>query len=160
MSLERATYGHLPVRGAFTLVEVVVVLAILGVAAVAIVPALRPLMREDRATEAAEAVAQLLRSGRMAAIQRAMPVAVLLDPSSGAYRVQAEAEDSTTLLAAGTLSLRPDATPGAGRAWTRFAFGPLGDAQPDSLTVSGEAGSLTVVVDRWTGDVLVRAAGQ
>lgn len=146
--------------GGFTLVEVVVVLAILGIVAAITAPALLRLGRQDDLTDSANAVARVLRNARLAALERAISVSAAIEPGSQRYLVSAESDEAPVILAQGSLQLAPGMRLRSDRPHVRFAFDRLGSAEPDSVTVAGGDREAVVGVERWSGDVYVRAGGQ
>ena len=140
----------------YTLIEIVVVLSIVAIVTAMVVPSMM-----DRAPAAelrsADDVAALLRAGRRAALEQAVPVVVTLEPAARSYLVETDAGDSTSVLAQGVLALAPSVRLESDRSTTRFVFDRFGIAEPDSVHVIGEAGSAVVLVDRWTGEIGVRA---
>jgi type II secretion system protein H len=146
-------------RIGFTLVEIVVVLSILAlVTAVALPSLMRAGADED--ARSAQDVARLLRFARAAALEGATPVTATLLVTTGAYLIQAETDSVATVLAQGVLTLPPGVHLASSHPGARFGFGPLGVADPDSISVVGGEGSATVLVDRWTGEISVRVAGR
>jgi prepilin-type N-terminal cleavage/methylation domain-containing protein len=146
-------------RTGFTLVEIVVVLSILALVTAMALPSL---MRAgpDEDARAAQDVARLLRAARAAALEAATPVTATLLVATGAYLVQAETDSVATVLAQGILALPSGVHLASSHPSARFGFGPLGVAHPDSIAVVGSEGSTMVLVDRWTGDISVRAAAR
>jgi type II secretion system protein H len=147
-------------RGGFTLVEVIIVLAIMGIIGAVTAPSLARLGRQDELTASAGEVARVLRSARMAALERAVPVSVIIEPAARKYLVKTETDDGQLTLAEGTMPLPPGVTLTSERPRVRFAFTRLGSASPDSLTVTGDGGAAVVGVKRWSGEVYVRADGR
>jgi prepilin-type N-terminal cleavage/methylation domain-containing protein len=143
----------------YTLVEIVVVLAIVAVVTAVVLPSMldRPV---SAALRSADDVAGIVRAARRAALDRAVPVIVTLAPTTRAYLVETDADDSSTVLAQGVLALAPGARLAAGGAAARIVFDRLGTASPDSVTVIDDDGSVMVTVDRWTGEVDVRPAAR
>jgi prepilin-type N-terminal cleavage/methylation domain-containing protein len=139
----------------FTLAEIIVVLALLGIVAAVSVPAFTRLDAGDDASRAAADVVRVLHAARVAALERAAAVTVVVEPSSGRYWVSLD--DSGSRSDSGAVALPAGARlVGAGRErFTRFLFRPNGSAVGDSLVVQGSERSAVVAVDRWTGDVHV-----
>ena len=144
----------------FTLVEVIIVLAIMGIIGAVTAPSLVRLGRQDELTASAGEVARVLRSARMAALERAVPVSVIIEPAARKYLVKTEADDGQLTLAEGTMALPPGVTLLSERPRVRFAFTRLGSAAPESLMVTGGGGAAVVGVERWSGEVYVRGGGQ
>jgi prepilin-type N-terminal cleavage/methylation domain-containing protein len=147
-------YPRYAERG-FSLVEVVIVLAILGIIGAVTAPALARVGRQDAVTNSAGEVVRVLRSARMAALERAAPVSVIIEPASGKYLVTTDADDSRLTLAEGTLALAPGVRLASYGPCPRlrFAFSRLGSAAADSMTVTGDGGSAVIKVDRWSGEL-------
>lgn len=142
----------------FTLAELVVVLAILGAVTAMTLPAMLR-ATPGAAARSAEDVAGILRAARRVALERAVSVVVTLVPATRAYTVETESGDTSTVLARGVLALAPGVRLASDRAATRFAFGRLGVADPDSVAVIGDDESAMVLLDRWTGEIDVHVAG-
>lgn len=147
-------------RGGFTLIEVIVVLAIMAVVSAAALPAMRGPGPEGAVVATATAVAQVLRAAQRAALERAVPVTVSIVPAARTYLVETETGDAPMILAQGVLDLAPGVRLAGQRPRIRFVFGRLGLADPDSVGVVDDHGSAVVGVDRWTGEVSVRVAGE
>lgn len=144
----------------FTLVEVIIVLAILGIIGAVTAPSLARLGRQDELTTSAGEVVRVLRSARMAALERAIPVSAIIEPAGRKYLVKTESDDGQLILAEGIMSLPPGVSLASDRPRVRFAFSRLGSANLDSLIVTGSGGAVVVGVERWSGEVYVRAGGQ
>lgn len=146
-------------RGGFTLLELVVVLALVGILAAVSVPAL--VSWTDSADPHETALRELvavLESARARATDRAVPVRVVVDSGEGRYWTSAlhpegpaELERGLLIDAGhGALELEvagPDAQ--AGRA--RFVFRPGGAAAGDTLILRDAGRSARISVDPWTG---------
>ena len=143
----------------YTLVEIVVVLAILAVVTGMVLPAM---MRgtPDGEARTAEELARILRTARRAALEGGVAVAVTVVPATRAYAVETGSGDTSSVLARGVLALPPGVRLATNQPTTRFVFDRLGTAGPDSVAVIGEHGSNLVTVDRWTGEIGVRAANR
>lgn len=144
----------------FTLVELVIVLVLLGISAAVTVPALRGLGGEQGVSRTANQVAQVLRSARRASLERSAPVTVTIVSTTRQYTVKGEFGDSTIVLAEGAFPAASGINLQSTGNRMMVTFDHLGMAQPDSLTVHSDKGSAVVGVDRWSGDVYVRLAGQ
>jgi general secretion pathway protein H len=147
-------------RRGFTLVEVVIVLAILGIVAAVTTPSLIRLGRQDELTGSANSIARVLRGARLAALERAIPVSAVIEPTSRKYLVETESDAGSQILAQGTVQLAPSTTLASDRPRVRFVFAPLGSASPDSVVITGDGGSVVVGVERWSGEVFVRTDGR
>jgi len=142
-----------PRRG-FTLIELIVVMLIIGIAGFVIVPALLRDAPSDTAA-VAQPMATVLRAARRVAIDSGQSARLVLDPSSLRYVVQMSSSART--VAEGTVPLPAGATVAADSARATFQFAPNGTAIGDSIVVSGAAQRVFVAVDRWTGEVILRA---
>ena len=89
----------------------------------------------------------------MAALERAAPVSVTIEPAGRKYLVKTETDDGRVVLAEGTMALPSGVTLTSEHPRVRFAFSRLGSANADSLTVTGNSGAAVVAVERWSGDV-------
>lgn len=139
-------------RRGFTLAELVAVLAILAIAAAAATPAITPFIG-DEAEGTTEALARVLRSARATALKEARTTAVVLNPESGRYTVAISGSEP----AAGVLPLREGVHLQGAEPRIRFDFAPSGPGTGGPVTVQ-EPGRTTVVsIDRWTGEIHVRA---
>lgn len=130
----------------------------MGVAAAAVAPAIRDTEADTPVFQSATEVARLLRSARRTALERGVPVTVTVIPGSALYLVETE-DESVDVLARGALALVPGTTIVPQRRRSRFMFWPAGGAEPDSLRITGQSGSATVLVDQWSGEVRIRAPG-
>jgi prepilin-type N-terminal cleavage/methylation domain-containing protein len=148
-----------PLDRGYTLIEIVVVLSIVAVVTAMVVPSM---LSRTPAPElrSADDVASLLRGARRAALEQAVTVTVTLAPAARTYLVETETGDSSSVLAQGALALAPGVRLASDRPATRFLFDRLGGADPDSVAVIGAEGSAMVLVDRWTGEIGVRAGAR
>ena len=143
-------------RPAFTLLELLVVIVIIGVLAAVAAPALR---RRGGADAAAQELASVYEAARERALSRGTYVAVVLDLTTGSYRVlSARRPDAfTDTVRVGRLERRAGAALAGGRAgWARLSFDPLGRARGDRVTVADNDQRYEVVADAWTGAVRTR----
>jgi general secretion pathway protein H len=134
-------------QSAFTLVELLIVLAILGLTAAVVVPALPRLVPDDPLTQSTGEVVGLLREARGAALERAAPVTVTLDPATGRYWT---GDTSAVLHLAEGVTLSADTNR------VSFTFTATGPAHGPVVLVRAPDGARQVGVDRWTGAVHVR----
>lgn len=140
-----------------TLVEVAVVLFILGMALALAAPAMpRP---RSGADAAAHALARTLARCRLAAAREGIRVDVVVDATTGEYRVHAPAgSGGDSLLARGRLSADSAVrvVPAHGGTRAVFRFGALGRADGGPVRVEdAEDRGYVVFVNRWTGRVRV-----
>jgi prepilin-type N-terminal cleavage/methylation domain-containing protein len=144
-------------RTGFTLVEVVIVVLILGVLGAVTVPAFRAVTQRDEVTAVADDLATLLRSARLAALERGATVELTIDPSTGRYWSWiGQGTGAREPFVAGVLDL-PDGTrleaigPRVG-----FTFRSAGPPGGGLVEVVGAGSGAVVDVDPWTGDPRVR----
>lgn len=171
-------------RSGFTLIEIIVVLAIVAISAGLAAPAFRSLFQRDDLSEATHTFETLFAFARDSAIHSGIPVTVLVDSASGKVWLDSPAPDidpdtmpqaapggaigSQTMRAMrpGTqrmdevddgepldlpASVRIELT----RARAKFTFEPGGLAFSDTLVLRTTTGQHVLVLNRWTGDVIV-----
>jgi len=152
-------------RDAFTIVEMVVVMAILGVMAAVAVPAFRTWIEEDDMTNATQRVEVLFRLARDSAVKTGSTVTVWIDSaSSGVWFVSsADSMVQTALMNTATGAQR---TPGEAiglpesvqmeiaKTRARFLFAPSGAVFADTLTLRGTQETRVITLHPWTGDVI------
>jgi prepilin-type N-terminal cleavage/methylation domain-containing protein len=138
-----------------TLVEVVVVLAIVGLSAAVALPALGGLVDADPSPAAP--LARLLDRSRRTAMERSVPVTVMLLPATARYWVWSDGAQARAALADGVLPLAGGVRLAAPRPRVRIRFDPMGRATGDSVAVWSAGGAELVTVDPWTGAVRVTA---
>ncbi|MCX5756691.1 MAG: prepilin-type N-terminal cleavage/methylation domain-containing protein [Gemmatimonadetes bacterium] len=138
------------VRRGFTLWEMALVLAVLAISLLLAAPAIgnfgltRP--RGD-----AEPLLDLLRTARGEAVFASAIVAVRLDPTSGAFRVDTTGVHGMGTYAAGHIDLGGATVFVSDLDRLQFLFQPSGASFADSVAVRGPGGTQMVKVDPWTG---------
>jgi prepilin-type N-terminal cleavage/methylation domain-containing protein len=137
-------------RAGFTLREIAIVLVILAITTGVVVPAFARLDEQD-AAQPADAVLQLLRAARRTAIEWGITVRVVLDPTSGRFRVDTSGVGGTGTLADTALQLESGTTIESDSARLRFVFQPNGAAMADSVVVHSGRATTVVSVDPWSG---------
>lgn len=143
-------------RHAFTLVEVVIVLAIIGILAAVTAPAFTgPRAADEPAATAAE-LRRVLERARSTALARAAVVTVTIDPRAARYRVDLDGPDDRELVADSVLGVPPGTTIVAARPRLRLRIEPTGATWGDSLVVTSAGRAAIVAADRWSGEVRVR----
>jgi hypothetical protein len=95
----------------------------------------------------------------MAALERAAPVSVVIEPATRKYLVKTDTDEGQLTLAEGTMAFPPGVTLAGERPRLKFAFSRLGSAIADSVTVTGNGATTVVRVGRWSGLVHVRTDG-
>ena len=134
-----------------------VVLMMVGAGAMVVVPALR---RPDErgASPSADALAAAMAKARLAAVTRAVPVAVEVDLAGGRWTSIAQPADRAwDTVDAGALPLSSDTRlAGGDGAFAAVMFDALGRARADRIRVSDRGGAQEVEIDAWTGAARVR----
>jgi prepilin-type N-terminal cleavage/methylation domain-containing protein len=134
-------------RHGFTLIELVVVIALMSVIVGVSAPALSSLNRSGADSSAIDVVTALLRRSRATAIDRAITVELIVDPTTARY--WAYPPDTT-----GVLDMRLGAKLVARAPRVHYWFSPDGGTRADEqLFVRQSAMSLPVLVEPWTGEV-------
>ncbi|GJG85044.1 hypothetical protein tb265_02250 [Gemmatimonadetes bacterium T265] len=142
-------------RGGFTLWELVVVLALLAVTLGVVVPAY---VRFGAAgTRPVDALAATLRAARETAIRTGTTVTLVLDPATGAYRVDTAGVTGAATLRTDTLDADARGTIDADSARLRWTFRPTGAALADPVRLRAPGGARVLVVDAWNGVPRVEA---
>jgi prepilin-type N-terminal cleavage/methylation domain-containing protein len=131
---------------AFTLLEMLIVLTILGLTAALVVPALPSLVPDDPVTRATGEIATLMREAKKQSLLRVVPVSLVIDPSSGRYRLDGRA---------GAIDISDGVTLVSDSQRARFLFTPQGPAFGDVIIVRGAGGVRQISVGRWSGEVRV-----
>lgn len=139
-------------RRGFTLAELIVVLAILSISAAAAAPALAPFLG-DGDLSTTDALAAVLRTAQGAAVKQATSTAVLLAPASGRYSVRVAGLPA----AEGVLPLPEGTTLESTEPRVRFDFTATGLAVAGQVFIREGGRTVVVDVDRWTGEIRVRA---
>ena len=142
--------SHPASRRAFTLLELLVVLAIFAITAAAAIPAFIGQANATPERRSASAVAAVLTAARNAARESGAPSTAVIAPADRRYwlTTRDSAVTADFILEPG-VSL---SAPGTPRLTCRFES--FGSASPCSITVRG-ARAVVVSVDRWTGDVRI-----
>jgi hypothetical protein len=134
-----------------------IVLVIMGIAATVVVPALVDFNRAPP-HHTADGLMHTLQAARRLAIGNEVSVTVLIDPKSGAYRVDSIGLADGGPVTTGTLDLPSGETLITDLPRLRYQFLPSGAAIADTVRVRGTDSSLVVSVDPWTG--VARAGSQ
>jgi prepilin-type N-terminal cleavage/methylation domain-containing protein len=144
-------------RAAFTLMEMLVVIAILGVVAGVTAPAIRALRATDPLQAATSEATTLIVRARRTAMERAIPVRVTIDPLTRRYSVRglvygAPPESVTTDSLHVAAEVQMDVP--AGRRLV-MVFSPTGEVRGDTLVIRWRGQVSAVSADPWTGDAHV-----
>jgi prepilin-type N-terminal cleavage/methylation domain-containing protein len=143
-------------RRAFTLVEVVIVLAIIGVLAAVTAPAfVGPRVADEPAATAAE-LRRVIERARSTALARAAVVTVTIEPRTTRYRVELERPDERELVADSAIGVMPGTTLVATSPRLRLRIEPSGATWGDSIVVTADGRAAIVAADRWSGEIRVR----
>jgi prepilin-type N-terminal cleavage/methylation domain-containing protein len=137
-------------RRGFTLWELTMVLAVMAIAATLAAPAFARFGSEQPAG-AGDAVINLLRDGRKAALDFNATVTIRLDPKSLRYQVDTAGVGGFGRLAEGTLDMGLTQTLESPSPRLAFVFTPNGATFADSVIVRGGQVPLIVRVDPWSG---------
>lgn len=144
-------------REAFTLVEMVVVIAIIGTVAAAAAPLLS-FARAGTVDDAVSVVTQLLGRARGTALDAASDVTVTVDPASHRAWIRAP-EARPALDTSFTLTLPVGAELSSTSPRPSFRFDATGRASGEALVISTPRGRSSVSVDPFSGDVRVSTVG-
>lgn len=137
-------------RRAFTLVEVMVVLAILGTATAITLPAFRDAFRADPMRDSTAEVVRVLERARMTARVDGRSVTVTIDPKAARFWI-----DEPAL--SGAFELHRDASLWSDRPRVRITFDAAGTARADQLAVQARGATAPVFVHPFTGQVTTGA---
>ena len=137
-------------RAGFTLWEIATVMLIMAIAATLAAPALVR-FGEGRDLTSTDRLLALLHDTRALAIERALEATLVIDPTSGHYRVDTTSSFGTGRVAEDTL--RFSATEGleTDLARLRYIFRATGAAFSDSVIVRGGDSTRVIIVDPWSG---------
>ena len=146
--MRRAAAGR--VRRGFTLWELVVVMVVLAITLGVGVPAYVRFGAAS-ATTPTDELLDLLRDARASAVRLRATVALVVDPKSGAFRLDTITAAGAGPLRADTLSLDVRRALATDSARLRYLFRPTGAAFGVTVRMRGPAGDRLVVVDAWNG---------
>lgn len=140
--------GERMTRRAFTLVEMVVVMAIIGIIGLVVLPSFFQGLAST-ANAATKPVEDVLRAAQRAAADSGRTVRMTVDAASGQYLAQMDGLD--TPLANGTFAVDASTSLATDSIRARFTFFPNGTSYGDSIQVRGGGQYAVVSVDPWTG---------
>lgn len=145
-------------KPAFTLIELILTLAVLASVSILVLPALfgrSP--QEQRLTESSHQFAEVLRTARNRAIEKATPVCVSIVNGSANYRCWEIRDSSVSHVAAlpNGITLHALRKDGEGRESTEVVFREDGSAVANEFEVRGPRGSKCISIQRLTGQVTV-----
>jgi prepilin-type N-terminal cleavage/methylation domain-containing protein len=138
------------VRRGFTLWELVVVMVVLAITLGVAVPAYVRFGATAAATPIDELL-DLLREARATAVRLQATVALVVDPKSGAFRLDTITAAGAGIVRADTLSIDARRSIATDSARLRYLFRPTGAAFGDTFRVRGVDGERVVAVDAWNG---------
>ncbi|HYD52894.1 MAG TPA: GspH/FimT family pseudopilin, partial [Gemmatimonadaceae bacterium] len=128
----------------------IVVIAIVGVLAAGVAPAmLRDALPRDPLAVAADSVALLMDRARRAAVERAAPVRLVIDPATGRWWARGAGIDTTGVLALDRGVGIVVEGPAGARLQARFD--PRGVATADRVVLRAGGRLRAVTAERWTG---------
>lgn len=136
----------------FTLIETVVSLTLMGIVAAVTVPAMLEANRADAKGQGVRQVVRLLRSTRATALDRAVTVALTIDPATQRYWIQQQGVGDTSAAIAGKLQLPTDIRLSTESTRLSFRFRRDGVTDAGAITLLTPTGSVTVRLDPWTGE--------
>lgn len=144
-------------RRGFTLLEMSITLAVMAIAALLVVPALVN-FGQVRPRRTAEELLSLLKASRSLAIDSNTTVSVVLDPTSGRYRVDTTGLFGSGPVTEGQLEASSVETMNTTSARLQYTFGPDGASYGDTVRVRGIDSAVVIWVDPWNG--AARASSQ
>jgi prepilin-type N-terminal cleavage/methylation domain-containing protein len=143
-------------RPAFTLVEVVVVLALMGILAAVTAPAFVAPRAESEPLAIATEVRRVLERARSTALARGATVTVTIEPRTARYRVDIDTADERELVVDSTIAIAPGAAIAATAPRLRLRIEPTGAVWGDSVVITSNDRAAIVSADRWSGEIRVR----
>jgi prepilin-type N-terminal cleavage/methylation domain-containing protein len=144
-------------RRGFTLLEMSITLAVMAVAALLVAPALVD-FGQVAPRRTGEGLLSLLRASRSLAVDSNTTVTVVIDPSSGKYRVDSTGTFGTGPVTEGQIDLGSVETMATTAPRLQYVFGPNGTSYGDTVRVRGIDSAVVVWVDPWSG--VARASAQ
>jgi prepilin-type N-terminal cleavage/methylation domain-containing protein len=144
-------------RSAFTLIEVIVVLAIVGILIAGVAPAfLSELPQRDPLISSADSVVAVLSRARRTAVESSTPVEVTFDPTGRRWWVRSSIVDTSgaLLLANGVVFAGGPSSASP----VHVRFDPRGPTTAEPLRLSLGRRAVDVAVDPWTGAMRVTAS--
>ena len=152
-AMPHAAIPHVPtgrVRRGFTLWELVVVMVVLAITLGVGVPAYVR-FGATSATTPTDELLDLLRDARASAVRLRATVALVVDPKSGAFRLDTITAAGAGVLRADTLSVDARRAIATDSLRLRYLFRPTGAAFGDTVRIRGVDGERIVAVDTWNG---------
>ena len=139
-------------KGGFTLLELLIVLALISLASAVTVPRLLD-SSPDELTRASDATVAVLNDVRLRAARSGVVHRFTLDPGTGRYWVE---DASARLVFADTLDLPQGVSISSSKARLHFRFTPTAEASADTIVLLSGDGVRSITADGWTGDVRAR----
>jgi general secretion pathway protein H len=142
-------------RSGFTLLEMVLVLLIMGIVFAMVIPSMSSMGSDPEEGQSWKELADLLRSSRVLALENGVTVKLMLDPQSGAYRVDSTGARGAGIVREGQIEVGLNMSIYADSARARFSFRPDGSAFSDSLIMRASGYATKISVDPFTGEVKI-----
>lgn len=135
--------------------EMVLVLLIMAVLFAMVIPSMGSIGQDPEEGQPWKEIADLLRSSRNLALEKAVTVRMVIDPETGLYRIDSVGARGSGMVDRGELSLGINMTVSSDSTRVKFAFRPDGSAFADSLIIRSSGYATKIWVETFTGEVRI-----